>query len=245
MEEKNDTKISLSTFFLIIAIIVIIIMAYFIYKFYNEKTIETEKVSNLNNQVSSLESTVNQLQGKIDTISNTIKTDNTDENTNIPLKTNEKEEKIKQFLTSGKIISTDSSVGAGNPEMYYFTSNGKFAYMNVPYFTKEGQTISSVGTWEIKDNNLILTIQQEKKVKGGKMVEATASDPYDYLENYTEEVLKSIYTKKYEIKDLIKDENKTYNTYYLKLDKMELFQLNLEEDDSIKELKNLSTSGIY
>ena len=38
MEEKKVTKISLSTFFLILAIIAIIVMGIFMYKLYNEKT---------------------------------------------------------------------------------------------------------------------------------------------------------------------------------------------------------------
>lgn len=83
MEEKKTIKMSLSTFFLILAIIVIIVMAYFVYKFYNEKNIETEKVSDLNNQVSSLETTVTDLQCKIDNIINTLNSDNTQQNTNI------------------------------------------------------------------------------------------------------------------------------------------------------------------
>ena len=247
MREKNEIKISFSTFFLILAIIVIIVMAYFIYKFYNEKTLEAKKVSDLNSQINSLESTVNNLQGKINSISNTINDDASIKTSNNLTETNannEKTEQIIKFLTSGKIISPEASVGVGNPEMYYFTTNGIFAYMNAPYFTKEGQTISSIGTWEIKDNNIIFTIQQEKKVKGGNMVEAVASDPYDHLENYTEEVSNSTYTEKYEIIDFIKDENKTYNTYYLKLDKMELFQLNLENNET-EELKDLATKGSY
>ena len=37
MEEKKVVKISLSTLFLILAIIIIVIMTVFMYKFYNEK----------------------------------------------------------------------------------------------------------------------------------------------------------------------------------------------------------------
>ena len=72
MKEKKVTKISLSTLFLILAVIIIVIMTYFIYKLYNEKTIESKKVVDLNNQVINLESSVNNLQEKINSISNTI-----------------------------------------------------------------------------------------------------------------------------------------------------------------------------
>ena len=61
MEEKASTKISLSTFLLVIATIAIVIMGVFIYKLNNEKTIETQKPADLQTQVSSLNSTVNNL----------------------------------------------------------------------------------------------------------------------------------------------------------------------------------------
>ena len=58
MEEKKVTKISLSTFFLILAIIAIIVMGIFMYKLYNEKTEETKKSNELQTQVNSLNETV-------------------------------------------------------------------------------------------------------------------------------------------------------------------------------------------
>lgn len=56
MEEKKVVKISLSTFFLILAIIVIVIMTVFMYKFYNEKIESNEKTAELQTQVSNLNS---------------------------------------------------------------------------------------------------------------------------------------------------------------------------------------------
>lgn len=89
MEEKNATKISLSTFFLILAIIVII-MGYFIYKLNNDKEVANTKVTELNSQVSGLESTVNNLQGTINNISNTINksSENIETNSNNATQTN-------------------------------------------------------------------------------------------------------------------------------------------------------------
>ena len=216
MEEKKKVKMSISTILLIFAIIIIIVMSIYIYKINNEK-----KENMIGNSISQSD-------------------ENSENKTGIDL-SNEKEEKIKQFLTSGKAISTENSVGAGYPEMYYFTSDGKFAYSNSEYgFTREGEVISSIGTWKIKDNRLIFNIQQAKKVKGGKMVKGFGS-MLDHLENYTEEISKSAYTKEYMIKDLIKDLDKTYNDYYLKLDKMKLFQLNIGED--VSKIKSLAENG--
>lgn len=85
--EKETTKISLSVLLLILALIIIIIMSYLIYKLYNEKTIEIEKVSNLNNQISNLENTVSNLQEKINLILNTTTNLEHTANNNIQNKT--------------------------------------------------------------------------------------------------------------------------------------------------------------
>lgn len=82
MEEKKVTKISLSTFFLIISLIVIIVMGIFMCKFYIEKIEETKKSSELQTQVNSLNEIVSDLQGKIDSISNTINSNTSDKNEN-------------------------------------------------------------------------------------------------------------------------------------------------------------------
>lgn len=71
MKEKNAAKTSISTIFLVLLVIVIIVMGYIVYKLYNEKTVESEKVSNLDDEISRLESS----QG--DTNNNSNKEDNT------------------------------------------------------------------------------------------------------------------------------------------------------------------------
>ena len=81
MEEKRVKKISISTFFLILAIIVIIVMGVFIYKLNNDKLIEIQKATELQSKVNSLNETVNKLQKKIDKVSETINSNDLDENT--------------------------------------------------------------------------------------------------------------------------------------------------------------------
>lgn len=76
MEEKKTVKISLTGVLLILALIVIIVMGMFIFKLSKEKTNETEKVASLNNQIRNLENTINTLQGKMDNISNIVKSNN-------------------------------------------------------------------------------------------------------------------------------------------------------------------------
>lgn len=48
MDEKKEIKISLSTFLLILALLVIVVMAFFMYQLYNDKEIANNKVSALN-----------------------------------------------------------------------------------------------------------------------------------------------------------------------------------------------------
>ncbi len=77
MEEKNVTKITLSTFFLILAIIAIIVMGIFIYKLNNDKKEEIQKSTELQSQVNNLNGTISDLQGKINSISETIENKST------------------------------------------------------------------------------------------------------------------------------------------------------------------------
>ncbi len=66
MAEKEVTKISLSTFFLIIALIVIFVMAIFLYLSYDEKIKANDKSLELQAQVTNLERSINNLQEKMD-----------------------------------------------------------------------------------------------------------------------------------------------------------------------------------
>lgn len=79
MEEKKVTKISLSTFFLIISAIIIVVMGYFIFRLYTQKT-DSEKYANeLNTKIINLEKTINDVQNVI--------TNTTSTNTKEPTKT--------------------------------------------------------------------------------------------------------------------------------------------------------------
>ena len=76
MKEKNVTKINLSTFFLIIAIVVIAILSMCILKLYNEKKEETIKAIELQSQVNILEKESNDAQEKLDDIKEIINSKN-------------------------------------------------------------------------------------------------------------------------------------------------------------------------
>ena len=82
MDEKGQIKISLSKFFLIIAIIVIVVIGFVIFNLLNEKNPVENETGNLNEKVNSLEGTTNtENTNKENT--NTENTENTNkENTN-------------------------------------------------------------------------------------------------------------------------------------------------------------------
>ena len=111
MEENKQIKISLSNFFLIIAIIVIIIMGIFIYKLNNDKTLETQKSTDLQEQVNSLNGDISNLQEKINTISNTI-------NTNINQNKEEKKNDTTITKENGNEQKNEYSVAIDNLRKY-------------------------------------------------------------------------------------------------------------------------------
>lgn len=72
MEEKNATKISLSTYLLVVAIFAIAVMGALIYRLNNDKNAEIKKSASLQAQVNSLNGTVSDLQEKINKVSETV-----------------------------------------------------------------------------------------------------------------------------------------------------------------------------
>lgn len=97
--ENETKKISLSTFLLILAVIIIAIMGVFIFKLNNEKNIETQKTTELQTQVNNLSGTVSNLQEKINTITATI---NTEISAQTTTSNNLKSEDIKYEISTRK-----------------------------------------------------------------------------------------------------------------------------------------------
>ena len=161
MEDKKVTKISLSTFFLIFAIIVIIVMAYFLYKFYNEKTTESQKVTELTSEINGLQTTTKNLQEKLDTISNTVNsnssnttntsnggnasTNKINENSNTTSNTNTAKKSVKYEFTSA-----DNAAARGYPKIlkvYELTENElSFEYNSGFDFSKSTIDRNIIGT---------------------------------------------------------------------------------------------------
>ena len=159
MEEKKATTISLSTFLLILAIIIIVIMGVFIFKLNSEKTAETGKVANLNNEISSLQGTVNQLQGKIDNISNTINsntsTTNVASNTTNSNSINNSSTSTEKTTTSNKeVYKRVKAIGFDESELEYY---GKYMVLegNSIYFSNDLSDKFYEGTYKVDSKNNI------------------------------------------------------------------------------------------
>ena len=119
MEEKNK-KLSISTFLLIIAIIAMIVMGVFIYKLNNDKKAEVQKSTELQGALANMNNTVSELQGKINSISETINTNNLNEtqnNTNTSSNDNSKD--YEDIILNGSYDVPNSDVG------FEFSKDGK------------------------------------------------------------------------------------------------------------------------
>ena len=135
MEEKNATKISLSTFFLILAIIAIIVMGIFIYKLNNDKTAEIKKSTGLQAQVNSLNGTISELQGKIDNISKTINSTNNE---------NETTTNNNNIITDKEETLTNNTVQSVKPNI------GTFSVKNL---TDDERNDGVIGYIDLLENN--------------------------------------------------------------------------------------------
>jgi len=167
MEEKKSKGISISGFFLIITIIVIIAMGYFIYKFYNDKANETKRATDLQAQVDSLNGTVSELQGKINGVSVTVS-----DNVNISENINDDNKKsisgyFSQAVPGGKgayydagdyIFENDGTVENANSgsRMGTYVINGNI--INIHFTEGEGEVIDEYKEFLIKDDDTLLSL---------------------------------------------------------------------------------------
>lgn len=105
MENKKG---SLSTVFLVIAIILIVVMGALLYM---QKTEADRQIAELENNASEMQETINDLQGKIDTISNTINSNTDTEDENVTADFTEKE--IKDVLQMCLDLESAKTNGPG------------------------------------------------------------------------------------------------------------------------------------
>lgn len=187
MEEKKITKISLSTFFLILAIIAIVVMGVVIYKLNNEKTVEVQKTTELQAQVNSLNGTISDLKGKITTISEIINSNTSKENTTLS------NEATNTNTTNNSSVTNEVSNSKTKEKDYRdIILNGRYAIPNTDSgweFTKDGRAYSCgnmnvmKGTYRTTEKDSVEIHYTENKVwdevTGKESVEKI--NKYDYI----------------------------------------------------------------
>ena len=112
MEEKKQIKVSLGTVFLVIAIILIVVMGALLYM---QKTESDRKIAELENIESKFQKTINDLQGKIDNISNTTnsndETDIIEDNQDVNVESNQ-----QNVSTNNKADESENNTSPNNQE---------------------------------------------------------------------------------------------------------------------------------
>lgn len=153
MEEKNVTKINLSNFFLILALITIIVMGIFIYKLNNDKIAEIQKSAELQSQVNNLNGSMNDIQGKINNISETIiNQDNKNETTNNEMKVQENDSKVSNNEgINNKRISGRFAQNLPEDEGGYWFDAGEYWFKNNGTVEKVSSATTS-GVYTINGN---------------------------------------------------------------------------------------------
>ena len=130
MEEKKRIRVSLSTVLFILELIVIIDMAYYIYF---EKTIANSEIATLEANAGEMQNAIKDLQDKIDTISNTINSNTSEEinnsqSNNIVDNENNKfsEKEIKESITNYLNIFKGAGSVEGRLEKMGLLKYGEF-----------------------------------------------------------------------------------------------------------------------
>ena len=153
MEEKKGLRINISIVLLFIAIIVIIGLAYGLFKLYNEKNTESAKVSQLQTQVSDMNGTISGLQEQINNISKNTNSDKSiSQNSNTV--SNEKNNTSKNTKNENKIILDGMYVIEASDVGFKFDKNGNVTII--------GCTEEQEGTYStISENEIEIKLTKE------------------------------------------------------------------------------------
>lgn len=177
MEENKVKKISLSTFFLILAIIVIVVMAIFMYKIYNEKIEANKKSVVLQSQVNNLNETVSELQEKINKVTENVNLNNSvdsavitnTENNNVSSNSNDSDFP-KEYIKIINRIENDYSENDITCDLIYFNDDnipdlviGNSGYWVSLYIYKNGEVYNPIDEWAYDTGGNSGYKYQEKK----------------------------------------------------------------------------------
>lgn len=262
MEEKKSLKISLSTLLFFLAIIVIVVMGYFIYKFYNEKTTATEEITNLNNQISSLESTVNRLQETINNVSNTInnsQSNNTETSDNKYTKITDNLEGIDVLYVTNVVNNNNTCTLIGllytqytlsHAELQQIINKGSMKINNENYIIKNSETSNEYDLYESNAEFPLYKIKQTNSNNYYLEAQAQISDVWKLTNEYKEITVSSDtkcsmvfdYEEKYNtVEDVFKNFNETEPLETINPDADKTFTFKFENGKCV-EVINVLTS---
>ncbi len=141
-------KVNISNFFLILAIVVIIIMGFVIYKLYNDSQASNLRVEALKEELSISENTIKDLQNKVNNLQGTI--DNVSKALN-PDASNSEEKNISSLKVGNYTVNEvkEDEAGISNEEC------GVKLKENNDFEIYMGWGTWHTGKYEIKDGNLI------------------------------------------------------------------------------------------
>ncbi len=187
MNEKKTITISVTSLFLVIAIIIILGMGYFMYGFFQEKQTALEQTNQLNSQIDTLKNTVASLQNTMDSTENvapntSLSTNETiTENTSANTSTNQ-----NNAATNMKSIERECKAVL---EEYLNLSSTSFS--SPPYLLVELNLISkeeSLHPLSKTDDNYIKTSAKYSDFKNA-LLEYITEDYFE--ENYGDGTLKN------------------------------------------------------
>ena len=181
--EKNVVKISLSTFFLILATIAIVVMAVYIFI---EKTSHNNEIEGLETKISAKQNEIDGLQGKIDSISNTInsgKTANSENDTN-------NSEELKD--TTNNIATSNNKEEKQNKTVIYeFQSADRAAAQGYPRILKVFELTENELEFEYNSGHNFDTSTIDRKIIG--TARANAEQLYEFDETIDNHQYKLIF----------------------------------------------------
>lgn len=119
MEEKKEIKISLTTLFLIIAIILIVIMGIYIFNLYKANQKSESSINELNTKMNALENSINKSKDE-ENIANTSNQSSSDNVIN-----NSNESNNANYKIDGNYYEKNAQ---GDEPSYTFSENGKVTY---------------------------------------------------------------------------------------------------------------------
>lgn len=175
MENKKG---NVSTVFLVIAIILIVVMGAFMYM---QKTESDKQIAELENNASKLQETINDLQGKIDTISNTI-------NSNKDVDSNSAEDtkyvELTKELNSGDVLYvTKAEKNSDNTYTLYGVVFNCNENVNPDYQISD--------TWTVTKDYKKVTVSSDTKCISG-YPEEEETTVGKYFNNYGEVELEKV-----------------------------------------------------